>query len=83
MNKAKMNTLMLSSIEDKIHNRFTTEELERLLSIIQVELRERDNFSIWTSLGVSPENITGNFSLERVSPDSLLHGRTNALEGIR
>ena len=76
MNKAKMNTLMLSSIEDKIHNRFTTEELERLLSIIQVELRERDNFSIWTSLGVSPEDITGNFSLER------LHGRTNALAGI-
>ena len=77
MNKAKMNTLMLSSIEDKVRNRFTTEELERLLSIIQVELRERDNFSIWTSLGVAPENITGNFSLER------LHGRTNALEGIK
>ena len=77
MNKAKMNTLMLSSIEDKVRNRFTTEELEQLLSIIQVELRERDNFSIWSSLGVAPEDITGNFTMER------LHGRTNALEGIK
>ena len=78
MNKDRMNTLRrLRNIEHQVHNRFTTEELEHLLSIIQVELRERDNFSIWSALGVSPEDITGNFTMER------LHGRTNALEGVK
>lgn len=53
MNKDRMNTLRrLRNIEHQVHNRFTTEELERLLSIIQVELRERDN---------------DNFTLERVA----------------
>ena len=42
MNKAKMNSLMILNIEDKVRNRFTTEELEWLKSIVEVELYERD-----------------------------------------
>ena len=67
MNKAKMNSLMILNIEDKVRNRFTTEELEWLKSIIEVELYERDARTAKTlkSLNGLFEEYEANITLER------------------
>ena len=67
MNKAKMNSLMILNIEDKVRNRFTTEELEWLKSIVEVELYERDSQKMKTlkSLNDLFEEYESNITLER------------------
>lgn len=67
MNKAKMNSLMILNIEDKVRNRFTTEELEWLKSIVEVELYERDAQKMKTlkSLNDLFEEYESNITLER------------------